>query len=118
MRGTVIPNTARLIAECRSRNVENVFARIACLKPDGRDRSLSQKKPGFNHLLLPKDDPDGRIVPELAPREDEVTFIKTTDSALTGTNASGAPEHGDHERRGLRDLHRPVRLLHGAQPCR
>lgn len=86
MRRTVIPATARLIAECRSRNVENVFARIACLKPDGRDRSLSQKKPGFNYLLLPKDEPDGRIVAELAPRDDEITFIKTTDSALTGTN--------------------------------
>lgn len=86
MRRTVIPATARLIAECRSRNVENVFARIACLKPDGRDRSLSQKKPGFNYLLLPKDEPAGRIVAELAPRDDEITFIKTTDSALTGTN--------------------------------
>ena len=55
MRGTVIPNTARLIAEARARGVEVIFARIACLKPDGRDRSLSQKKPGFNYLLLPKD---------------------------------------------------------------
>ena len=63
-----------------------IFARIACLKPDGRDRSLVQKQPGFNNLLLPKDRADGQVVPELAPRDDEITMLKTTDSALTGTN--------------------------------
>jgi nicotinamidase-related amidase len=86
MRETVIPNTARLIDEARRRGVEVIFARIACVKHDGRDRSLSQKKPGFNYLLLPKDRADSQIVPELAPTEDEITVIKTTDSALTGTN--------------------------------
>ena len=86
MRGTVIPNTARLIAECRTRGVEVIFARIACSTLDGRDRSLSQKKPGFNYLLLPKDREDSQIVPDLAPQGDEITVIKTTDSALTGTN--------------------------------
>ena len=45
MRETVIPNTARLIEACRARGIETIFARVACLKPDGRDRSLSQKKP-------------------------------------------------------------------------
>ncbi|MBL8700990.1 MAG: cysteine hydrolase [Alphaproteobacteria bacterium] len=86
MRDVVIPNTARLIAACRARRVETVFARIACLTQDGRDRSLSQKKPGFNNLLLPKDRADSQIVPELAPIGDEVVVLKTTDSALTGTN--------------------------------
>jgi nicotinamidase-related amidase len=86
MRNSVIPNNRRLIAECRQRGVEVIFARIACLKNDGRDRSLSQKKPGFNYLLLPKDRPDGQIVPELAPQGDEIVVMKTTDSALTGTN--------------------------------
>ena len=86
MRNVTIPNTARLIDECRKRKVEVIFARIACLKPDGRDRSLSQKKPGFNYLLLPKDLEEGQVVPELAPLEDDITIIKTTDSALTGTN--------------------------------
>lgn len=86
MRDNVIPNTAKLIADCRNRGVEVVFARIACLKEDGRDRSLSQKKPGFNYLLLPKDTPEGQIVPELEPQGDEIVVMKTTDSALTGTN--------------------------------
>ena len=83
---TVIPNTAKLIDHCRARGVEVIFARIACLKPDGRDRSLSQKKPGFNYLLLPKDREDSQLVPELTPATDDIVVIKTTDSALTGTN--------------------------------
>ena len=86
MRETVIPNTARLIAACRSRGIETIFARIACLKPDGRDRSLSQKKPGFNYLLLPKDRADSQIVSDLAPKPDDIVILKTTDSALTGSN--------------------------------
>ena len=86
MNNIVIPNTARLIADARARGVEVIFARIACLKNDGRDRSLSQKKPGFNYLLLPKDRPDSQIVDELEPQGDEITVLKTTDSALTGTS--------------------------------
>lgn len=86
MRGTVIPNAAKLIATCREKGIEVIHARIACLKDDGRDRSLSQKKPGFNYLLLPKDTPEGQLVKELVPVGDEITVLKTTDSALTGTN--------------------------------
>lgn len=86
MREVVIPNNARLIDECRKLGVEVIFARIACHKVDGRDRSLSQKKPGFNYLLLPKDNRESQVVPELAPRGDEIVITKTTDSALTGTN--------------------------------
>jgi len=86
MRQTVIPNTRRLIDECRARGVEIIFARIACHKTDGRDRSLSQKKPGFNYLLIPKGEETGQIVPELAPEADDIVILKTTDSALTGSN--------------------------------
>ena len=86
MNNVVIPNIARLIGECRERGVEVIFARIACHKTDGRDRSLSQKKPGFNYLLIPKDSEEGQFVPELTPTDDDIVVIKTTDSALTGTN--------------------------------
>jgi nicotinamidase-related amidase len=86
MKNTVIPNTAKLIEQSRSNGTEVIFARIACLKEYGRDRSLSQKKPGFNYLLLPKDRTDSHIVTELEARDDEITVLKTTDSALTGTN--------------------------------
>ena len=86
MSSIVIPNTATLIETCRKNNVEVMFARIACLKEDGRDRSLSQKKPGWNYLLMPKNTAESQLVPELVPKNDEIVFTKTTDSALTGTN--------------------------------
>lgn len=86
MNETVIPNCASLINTCRENGTEVIFARIACLKTDGRDRSLSQKKPGFNYLLLPKDREDSKVINELEPKQDEITVLKTTDSALTGTN--------------------------------
>jgi nicotinamidase-related amidase len=42
--------------------------------------------PGWNNLLLPKDEPPSQVVPELTPVGDEIVVTKTTDSALTGTN--------------------------------
>ena len=86
MHGIVIPTLARLIARFRADGHEVLFARIACRTRDGRDRSLSQRKPGWNNLLLPHDELPSQIVPALAPRGDEIVVTKTTDSALTGTN--------------------------------
>ncbi len=86
MHGTVIPTIAKLMERFRAGGHEVVFARIACQGQDGRDRSLSQKKPGWNNLLLPKDEWESQIVPQLAPQGDEIVVTKTTDSALTGTN--------------------------------
>tara|TARA_B100000780_G_scaffold226725_1_gene165947 strand:+ start:470 stop:1141 length:672 start_codon:yes stop_codon:yes gene_type:complete len=86
MKETVIPNIKKLLELNRQINIENIFARIACLKNDGSDRSLSQKKPGFNYLLMPKNTDESQIVNELKPLKDDVEILKTTDSALTGTN--------------------------------
>ena len=86
MNEIVIPTTAGLQDSFRQRNMDVLHARIACLLESGMDRSLSQKKPGWNYLLLPKATEDAQIVPELAPREGEIVVTKTTDSALTGTN--------------------------------
>jgi nicotinamidase-related amidase len=70
MNSIVIPNTVSLIETCRNNNIEVIFARIACLKEDGRDRSLSQKKPGWNYLLMPKDSEESQFVPEIVPKND------------------------------------------------
>ena len=86
MHQQVIPNTRRLIDKCREGKIDVIFARIACQLTDGRDRSLSQRKPGFNNLLLPKDEWASQIIDALAPLPDEIIVIKTTDSALTGTS--------------------------------
>ncbi len=86
MREKVIPNTAKMLEFARGRGIECLFARIACHTKDGRDRSLSQKMPGWNNLLLPKNEHPSQLVPELQPIGDEIVVTKTTDSALTGTN--------------------------------
>jgi nicotinamidase-related amidase len=86
MHKIVIPTTARLLKLFRDHGMECVFARIATHTKDGRERSLSQKKPGWNNLLLPKNARESQLVPELSPRSDEIVVTKTTDSALTGTH--------------------------------
>jgi nicotinamidase-related amidase len=86
MQKQVIPNSRRLLELCRKAKIECLFARIACQTGDGRDRSLSQKMPGWNNLLLPKNEHASQLVPALSPIGDEITVTKTTDSALTGTN--------------------------------
>lgn len=86
MHGQVIPRTAAFLARARAAGMECLFARIACHTKDGRDRSLSQKLPGWNNLLLPKHGQPSQMVAELQPIGDEIEITKTTDSALTGTN--------------------------------
>ncbi|MET0314902.1 MAG: cysteine hydrolase family protein, partial [Hansschlegelia sp.] len=86
MAGTVMPTIQRLLQRFRAGGLEVIYARIACQTGDGRDRSLSQKKPGWNDLLLPKDEHASQIPATIAPEEGEIVVIKTTDSALTGTN--------------------------------
>lgn len=86
MHNQVIPRTRELLKLCRAKGIECLFARIASHTLDGRERSLSQKMPGWNNLLLPKNGKPSQLVSELAPIGDEIVVTKTTDSALTGTN--------------------------------
>jgi len=85
MHTTVIPTVRRVLDRFRSDGHEILFARIACQTADGRDRSLSQRLPGWNNVILPADSWESQIASEIAPRPDEVVVTKTTDSALTGT---------------------------------
>jgi nicotinamidase-related amidase len=86
MRETVIPNLRDLQERFRRHGIDVIHARIACLLQDGRDRSLSQKMPGWNNLLMPTDSEASQIVDAVAPAPGEIVVTKTTDSALTGTN--------------------------------
>ena len=86
MHKSVIPRTAEMLKLARANGIECLFARIACHTKDGRDRSLSQKMPGWNNLLLPKNEKPSQLVEALQPLGDEIVVTKTTDSALTGTN--------------------------------
>ena len=86
MHDTVIPNLRALQQAFRAHKIDVVHARIACLLEDGRDRSLSQKMPGWNNLLMPTNTEESQIITELSPAAGEIVVTKTTDSALTGTN--------------------------------
>jgi biuret amidohydrolase len=86
MHRNVLPTIRRLLDRFRGDGHEVLYARIACQTSDGRDRSLSQKLPGWNNLLLPKDEWESQIVADIGPQADEIVVAKTTDSALTGTN--------------------------------
>ena len=66
MRETVLPTLRSLQDAFRAAGLDVVHARIACLLDDGRDRSLSQKMPGWNNLLMPLDTEASQIV------EDEI----------------------------------------------
>ena len=82
----VIPNNERILNAFRKLGMNICFARIISLKKDGSDRSLDQKGTGFNAMHMMLGDWAGEIVPELTPADDEIVVLKTTDSAITGTN--------------------------------
>lgn len=86
MNEIVVPTVHKMLAYFRAKGMSVFHARIACLTPDGTDRSLSQRRPGFNNLLLPHDEHASQIYSLVEPREHEIVVTKTTDSALTGTN--------------------------------
>jgi nicotinamidase-related amidase len=86
MHTTVIPTVCRLLHRFRRDGHEILFARIACQTADGRDRSLSQRMPGWNNVLFTADSWEAQIPSEIAPRPGEIVVTKTTDGALTGTS--------------------------------
>lgn len=87
MRELVIPNIQNLQKRFRAMGMDVLHARIVCLLNDGRDRSLSQKKLGWNYLLLPKDEIASQIVPDLAPQADEsFNIVVVEDCCAAGTN--------------------------------
>ena len=118
MRDIVVPRTAELLRLFRAKGHECLFARIACHTKGGRDRSLSQKMPGWNNLLLPKDERRSTRRWASQPEGDEIVVTKTTDSALTGTNLRLILTNLGIKTVVCCGIHRPMRLLDGAQPRR
>jgi ureidoacrylate peracid hydrolase len=78
-----IPNMQRLQAAFRDAGMEVLYTTIEALTKDGRDRSLDYKITGF---LVPKGSPDGRVIDEIAPGEDEIVLPKGSSSVFMSTN--------------------------------
>ncbi|WP_312092816.1 cysteine hydrolase family protein [Aminipila sp.] len=64
------------------------FGRIACLRPDGEDRTPVQKTEGWNGIFLYVNSEEAEMIDELKPLPSEIVVNKTTDSVVSGTNYS------------------------------
>lgn len=82
----VIPHNKELIKFFRQENMFVSYARIACFRNDGRDRSLVQRKTGWNDILLPRKSYGSQIISELTPKNEDIVVEKTTDSVVNGTS--------------------------------
>ncbi len=82
----VIPNHVKLLKYFREHKIPVTFGRIACLRPDGEDRSPVQKTEGWNGIFLYVDSEEAQMIDALAPEEGEIVVNKTTDSVVAGTN--------------------------------
>jgi nicotinamidase-related amidase len=85
LRGTVIPNARRLLTFFRDQQMAVTFATLGNQREDGRDRSPTQARPGWNYTLLKIGSREQEVVDELKPRDGEVVVCKTTDSTVMGT---------------------------------
>jgi nicotinamidase-related amidase len=85
MRDLVVPNARRLLDFFRNQQMVVTFATIGNQREDGRDRSPTQARPGWNYTLLTIGSERQELVDELKPFKNEVRVYKTTDSAINGT---------------------------------
>ena len=79
----VLPNAQRLIGAARAAGVEVIYTVIEALTADGRDRSLDHKRSDF---LIPKGSAGGEVMPQIAPRGDEMVLPKTASGIFNATN--------------------------------
>src|SRR5271166_729807 len=83
MRETALPNMRLLQAACRRARIEVLYTVIESLTKDGRDRSLDYKICGLD---VPKGSWEAKVLPAIAPGEDEIVLPKTSSSVFISTN--------------------------------
>jgi ureidoacrylate peracid hydrolase len=83
LRDFVLPNIKSLQLACRRAGIEVTYSVIENMTRDGRDRSLDYKISGID---VPRGSWEARVVDEIAPAEDEMTFRKTSSSVFISTN--------------------------------
>tara|TARA_Y100000588_G_C14215842_1_gene908777 strand:- start:1264 stop:1911 length:648 start_codon:yes stop_codon:yes gene_type:complete len=79
----VIPNNKRLLEACRKTGIEPIFTVIESLTLDGRDRSLDHKISG---IFAAKGSWEAQVIPDLAPRDNEILIPKTASGIFNSTN--------------------------------
>ncbi|MFK3668245.1 isochorismatase family cysteine hydrolase [Ochrobactrum teleogrylli] len=83
LHGTVIPNQASMLDLARKAGCNVIHTVIESLTLDGRDRSLDHK---LSDMHVPKGSPEGQIIPELAPADNEIVLPKTSSGVFNSTN--------------------------------
>lgn len=83
LRDLVIPNQIKLLEAARAANCNVLHTIIQSLTNDGRDRSLDHK---LSDMHVPKDAPEGTVIPELEPIENEIILPKTSSGVFNSTN--------------------------------
>lgn len=82
--GMVIPNQVRMLNAFRAAGENVLHTVIESLTADGRDRSLDHK---LSDMHVPKGAPEGAIIAELMPTENEPVLPKTSSGLFNSTNA-------------------------------
>ncbi|WP_230533201.1 isochorismatase family cysteine hydrolase [Microvirga roseola] len=83
LREIVIPNQMRILEAGRRTGCNVLHTVIESLTIDGRDRSLDHKLSGMH---VPRGAPEGRILEELTPIENEIVLPKTSSGVFNSTN--------------------------------
>ncbi len=79
----VIPNQVRLQSAAREAGLEVIYTVIEALTKDGRDISLDHKISG---LFFPKGSLEAKVIPAVAPADDEILIPKTASGIFNCTN--------------------------------
>ena len=83
LRQTVIPNQVRILDAARQADCNVLHTVIESLTLDGRDRSLDHK---LSAMHVPKGAPEGQVIPELAPIDNEIVLPKTSSGVFNSTS--------------------------------
>ena len=83
LRELVIPNQIKILEAARKANCNILHTIIQSLTKDGRDRSLDHK---LSNMHVPKGAPEGDVIPELTPVDNEIILPKTSSGVFNSTN--------------------------------
>ena len=82
-RELVVPNQQRLLAAARAGGANVLHTIIRSLTKDGRDRSLDHK---LTPIHIAVDDPNGDVIDELQPIDNEIVLPKSSSGVFNSTN--------------------------------
>ena len=83
LHSVAIPNMQKLQRAFQRAGIEVLYTTIEALTKNGRDRSLDYKITGF---LVPKGSPDGKVIDEISPGEDDIVLPKGSSSVFVSTH--------------------------------